>query len=64
MEPIKPDNDIDRNYRYLVLENELCVLLISDMTAKMAAAALDVGVGSLMDPVDLQGLAHFLGMYL
>ncbi|TNE77154.1 MAG: hypothetical protein EP334_07215, partial [Gammaproteobacteria bacterium] len=47
-------------YRYLVLPNELQVLLISDMKADKAAAALDVFVGSSSDPVARQGLAHFL----
>ena len=35
------------------------VLLISDQTTDKAAAALDVEVGSLSDPADLPGLAHF-----
>ncbi len=50
----------DRVYRYQVLENQLKVLFISDPNADKAAAALNVEVGSYHDPVDRQGLAHFL----
>lgn len=35
------------------------VLLISDPKADKASAAMDVKVGHLSDPEDLQGLAHF-----
>jgi len=35
-------------------------LLVSDPTAEKAAAACDVRVGSLSDPEDVPGLAHFL----
>lgn len=61
MEPIKPANDVDRQYRYIVLENELAVLLVSDATTKIAAAAVDIQVGAYCDPDELPGLAHFLG---
>jgi secreted Zn-dependent insulinase-like peptidase len=50
----------DREYHYLVLENQLKVLLISDPQADKAAASLDVHVGSSDDPVEREGLAHFL----
>ncbi len=49
-----------RDYRPLVLENQLKVLLISDPTTEKAAAALDVHVGSGQDPDNYEGLAHFL----
>ncbi|MBX2807524.1 MAG: insulinase family protein [Cellvibrionaceae bacterium] len=49
-----------RHYHYQVLANGLQLVLISDPTANKAAAALDVAVGSLADPQDRQGLAHFL----
>mmetsp|Transcript_28912 Transcript_28912/g.46802 ORF Transcript_28912/g.46802 Transcript_28912/m.46802 type:complete len:1017 (-) Transcript_28912:212-3262(-) len=49
-----------REYRYLDLENQLKVLLISDETTEKASAALDVAVGHISDPQDLPGLAHFL----
>jgi len=56
---ITSDND-RRAYRYVELPNQLRVLLISSPAIDKAAAALDVNVGSRQDPVDRQGLAHFL----
>ncbi len=50
----------DRRYLYQVLDNQLQVLLISDPDADKAAASLDVNVGSYHDPIDREGLAHFL----
>jgi insulysin len=50
----------DREYHYIVLDNQLRVLLISDPRADKAAASLDVHVGSADDPVEREGLAHFL----
>lgn len=49
----------DRRYRAVTLGNGLRVLLISDPKAVVAAAALDVHVGSFSDPTELPGLAHF-----
>jgi insulysin len=46
--------------RTLTLDNGLKVLLISDPAFNNSAASLDVQVGSLSDPRDRQGLAHFL----
>lgn len=43
----------------MTLGNGLRVLLISDPKAVVAAAALDVHVGSFSDPTELPGLAHF-----
>ncbi|KAG2201269.1 hypothetical protein INT47_006772 [Mucor saturninus] len=54
----KPAND-EREYRLIKLANQLEVLLISDPETDRASAALDVHVGSLSDPENLQGLAHF-----
>jgi len=56
---IKSEND-KRNYRYLVLNNQLRVLLISDPATEKSAAALDVNVGANQNPADRAGLAHFL----
>lgn len=56
---IKSEND-KRNYRYLVLDNQLRVLLISDSATEKSAAALDVNVGANQNPADRAGLAHFL----
>lgn len=58
-QPIKSPND-HKQYQYLELGNGLRTLLISDETADHAAASLDVNVGSLQDPKERAGLAHFL----
>ncbi len=44
----------------LTLENGLDVFLVSDPDVHRSAAALAVGVGHLHDPIDHQGLAHYL----
>lgn len=49
-----------RTYRAFTLPNKLQILLIHDPQAKKSAAAMDVNVGSLADPWEHQGLAHFL----
>ncbi|CAO3590985.1 unnamed protein product [Absidia cylindrospora] len=49
----------DRQYRLIRLTNQLQVLIISDPDTDRASAALDVHVGNLSDPDNLQGLAHF-----
>ncbi|HSC68543.1 MAG TPA: insulinase family protein [Cellvibrio sp.] len=56
---IKSEND-KRDYRYVVLENQLRVLLISDPATEKSAAALSVEVGENQDPTDRAGLAHFV----
>ncbi|KAI1319788.1 Insulinase (Peptidase M16) [Mortierella claussenii] len=58
--PIETSPMDERSYRLLRLNNELEVLLIHDSKADKSAAALDVHVGHLTDPDNLQGLAHFL----
>ncbi|MFK8050502.1 MAG: insulinase family protein [Halioglobus sp.] len=57
--PVKSPND-DNEYRFITLDNDLQVLLISDPETKKAAAALDVRVGSGDNPPGRGGLAHFL----
>lgn len=49
-----------RAMRTIVLPNKLEVLLISDPAVKKASAAVDVSVGSLAEPDDQLGMAHFL----
>ncbi len=56
---VKSEND-QRDYRYLILDNQLRVLLISDPAAEKAAASLDIQVGANQNPADRLGLAHFL----
>ncbi|XP_046746475.1 LOW QUALITY PROTEIN: insulin-degrading enzyme-like [Diprion similis] len=55
---IKSQND-ERLYRGLILPNKMKVLLISDSTTDKSAASLDVNVGTMSDPAELPGLAHF-----
>jgi insulysin len=50
----------ERVYRRFVLDNQLKVLLVSDPKMNRSGAAMDVAVGSLSDPKEHQGLAHFL----
>ncbi|KAH7856078.1 hypothetical protein Vadar_032483 [Vaccinium darrowii] len=59
VEILKPHND-KREYRRIVLDNSLEVLLISDPDTDKCAASMDVGIGSFCDPDGLDGLAHFL----
>jgi insulysin len=53
----RPQND-DRLYRLFTLPNGLEVLMIQDVHADKASAALDVDVGTFSDPDDMPGLAH------
>lgn len=46
----KPDLD-EREYKVIKFDNGLQALLIHDPTTDKAAAAMDVGVGNLSDPV-------------
>jgi secreted Zn-dependent insulinase-like peptidase len=55
----KSPND-PRDYRYLVLDNRMRVLLISDLETDKAAASLVVLRGQYHDPEEYLGLAHFL----
>ncbi|KAJ2484384.1 metalloprotease, partial [Coemansia sp. RSA 2052] len=55
----KSGND-KRQYRLVRLPNNLVALCIQDDDAKEAAVSLNVNIGSSANPVELQGLAHFL----
>ncbi len=57
--PEKSPND-DNQYRFIELDNELRVILVSDSDADKAAASMNVAVGSGDDPKDREGLSHFL----
>uniref|UniRef100_A0AAR2JYT8 Insulin-degrading enzyme n=1 Tax=Pygocentrus nattereri TaxID=42514 RepID=A0AAR2JYT8_PYGNA len=48
-----------REYRGLEFTNGLKAILISDPTTDKSSAALDVHIGSLSDPSNISGLAHF-----
>ena len=56
-EAVKGDK---RESKTFSIENGLDILLISDPDVHRSAAALSVGVGHLHDPVEKQGLAHYL----
>lgn len=47
-------------YRRFVLPNGMAVLLLSDPKLNVSSASVAVGVGSLADPPQRQGLAHYL----
>ncbi|MDX2469801.1 MAG: insulinase family protein [SAR324 cluster bacterium] len=49
-----------RDYKAVILSNQLQVLLISDPTTEQAAASLDIAVGQFSDPATKLGLAHYL----
>jgi insulysin len=51
------DKSVSRSF---VLENGMKVLLVSDPKFNVSAASLEVQVGSLKDPENRPGLAHFL----
>src|SRR5690349_2713253 len=57
---IKKSDSDSWNYRDLELSIEMLVVLISHPNIDKAAAALDVTIGSLADPRDVPGIAHFL----
>ncbi|KAI0077374.1 LuxS/MPP-like metallohydrolase [Panus rudis PR-1116 ss-1] len=54
----RPDPD-NREYRLIRLQNGLVAMLVHDAAADKAAACVDIAVGSLYDPDDVPGLAHF-----
>lgn len=55
---IKPFVD-PRSYRHIVLSNKMKVLLVSDPQTAFSAAGVEVAVGSLAGPKEVEGLAHF-----
>lgn len=58
-QPITSPNDT-KQYLSFKLNNGLQALVISDPTADKAAASLNVAAGSLHEPQEWPGLAHFL----
>lgn len=72
--PVKSEND-KKSYRLIRLPNGLKVLLIStpsnktgdnasaELSSKLAACAVCVDVGSFSDPLNIPGMAHFLGNF-
>ena len=48
-----------RNYKYVQLANKMKVLLVHDEATTKSAATLYVRSGSLNDPPEVNGIAHF-----
>lgn len=59
MSIIKPLIDTNE-YKHVILDNKLSVLLIYDKNTDVSAAAMNVNVGFYNDPIKSQGIAHFL----
>lgn len=49
-----------RQYMHIILPNKLNAILISDSDITYSAASMSVGVGSYYDPLEFQGISHFL----
>ncbi|EAR82571.1 insulysin, insulin-degrading enzyme (macronuclear) [Tetrahymena thermophila SB210] len=59
-QPVASKSD-DRKYKLIKLPvNDIEILLISDPTTDKSSAAVNVNAGQLQDPIERQGLAHFL----
>ncbi|TSJ56126.1 pitrilysin [Atlantibacter subterranea] len=59
-ETIRKSEKDPRQYQAIRLDNGMVVLLVNDPQAVKSLSALVVPVGSLEDPKDHQGLAHYL----
>ena len=57
---IKDDIVAGRTYRLVRLDNGLEAFLIHDPATQKSAASMSVAVGSLQNPAEHQGLAHFV----
>ncbi|KAJ2692765.1 metalloprotease, partial [Coemansia spiralis] len=49
----------ERDYRFIRLPNGLVAMVVHDSDESKACASISVNIGSLADPPELQGLAHF-----
>ena len=59
LEKVQQSDRDNRQYEVIELANKMRVLLVSDPKAVKSLAALALPVGSLQDPSDQQGLAHY-----
>ena len=55
----KSNNDV-KDYYYMILPNELKVVIIVDKLSTSCGALINVNVGSTSDPEPYEGMAHFL----
>lgn len=60
IETIRKSEKDPRQYQAIKLDNGMTVLLVSDAQATKSLAALTLPVGSLENPTDQLGLAHYL----
>lgn len=60
IEPAPKAVNDESQYRRFVLDNGMKVILLSDPKLNKSSASISIGVGSLSDPRERQGLAHFL----
>ena len=49
-----------RVYKAVQLPNKLECLIISDSEAEKSSSSMSVAAGSFQDPLEVQGLAHYL----
>lgn len=59
-ETVRKSEQDPRQYQAIRLDNGMTVLLVSDPQATKSLSALAIPVGSLENPRDQQGLAHYL----
>ncbi len=59
-EILKSFSDTNRTYRHVTLPNNLEVILCSHPGTEKSACCCSVAVGSLQNPEEYPGLAHFL----
>jgi insulysin len=59
IENLEKSKSDKREYLYKQLQNGMKVILVSDPEADKSSGALNVNIGSLSDPADFPGLAHF-----
>lgn len=59
LEKIQQSDRDNRQYEVIELANQMRVLLVSDPKAAKSLGSLALPVGSLQDPKDQQGLAHY-----
>lgn len=58
--PVQKSPSDKLEYKHLRLANKMKVLLIRDKDTPKSSIALNVAVGSMQSPKDLQGLAHLV----
>jgi insulysin len=69
IEIIKSQSDT-LEYKYIVLPNKMKCMLMRDKETQKGSASMSVGVGSLDDLYEAQGIAHlvehmlFMGIYI